>query len=114
MTRPVVAYTNYTNIDAGFMRPYERGDRLVRGWSGDIVLYSPEMTAEAIYTIHNHDDRPDGQMCPSMSVGDVVIIGEIALSVDMIGFVRVEVDHDDLITDRTWREMWDEKRRAAG
>jgi hypothetical protein len=29
-----LAYTNYTNVDTGFVRPYERGDRLVRGHAG--------------------------------------------------------------------------------
>ena len=32
-----IGYTNYTNLDACFSRPYECGDRLVRGYSGTIV-----------------------------------------------------------------------------
>lgn len=100
-------YTNYSNLDASFMRPYEPGDRLVKGWTGETDLAFPhEMRAlEEIYFRHNHDDRPDGQMCPSMSIGDVVIVGEGAWSVDHIGFVPVTVDPADLITDRTWSEV---------
>ena len=37
-----------------------------------------------------------------MSVGDVVMFGEVAISVDGIGFARVDVDPGDLIVDRTW------------
>jgi hypothetical protein len=36
-----LAYTNYTNIDAGYLRPYESGDRLVRGYSGTIESTRP-------------------------------------------------------------------------
>jgi hypothetical protein len=104
-------YTNYTNLDARFARSYEHGDRLVKGWTGHIALDA--MTTEAaldacerIYVLHNRDDRPDGLLCPSLSIGDVTIIGdEAAFSVDDIGFKAVAVDRADLITDRTWREV---------
>ena len=109
-----VAYTNYTNIDAGFFRPYEPGDRLVRGWTGTVEVArghritgdgSLMAAAEVLFARHNRDDRPDGQMCPSMSIGDVILFGEVGLSVDHIGFVVVRVDPTDLITDRTWVEI---------
>jgi hypothetical protein len=102
-------YTNYTNIDASFCRPYEPGDRLVKGWSGEIdmiwITGGFDEVVEVIYSLHNRDDRPDGRLCPSMSIGDVVIVGEIAVSVASIGFVRVAVDPADLIVDRTWTEV---------
>jgi hypothetical protein len=44
--------------------------------------------AERLFARHNRDHRPDGQLCPSMSVGDVIVIGE---------------DPDDLIVARPWR-----------
>lgn len=101
-----VRYTNYTNIDASFCRPYEPGDRLVKGWTGD-VDWNPSsiVMLEILFAKHNRDDRPDGRLCPSMSIGDVVIIGEVAHSVDSVGFVAVSVDPADLITDRTWTEV---------
>ena len=103
----ILIYTNFTNIDASFIRPYEPGDRLVQGWTGEVEIDSDnfDRLVEVIYARHNRDDRPDGRLCPSMSIGDVIIIGETALSVASIGFVRVAVDPADLITDRTWTEM---------
>ena len=101
-------YTNWTNLDAEFNRPYERGDRLVRGWSGELVVAAgPPLVelAEEVFARHNRDDRPDGQLCPSMSIGDVVVFGEVALSVDRRGFVRVALDAADLITGQCWSQM---------
>jgi hypothetical protein len=96
-------YTNYTNLDARFSRTYEPGDRLVKGWSDRIGAYwlsggddSLNDLAEIVYGIHNRDDRPDGQLCPAMSVGDVVVIGEVALSVDRAGFKIVQLDANDI------------------
>lgn len=103
-----LTYTNYTNIDASYCRPYEPGDRLVKGWTGEIdPRFDCEIqeTAEAIFAKHNADDRPDGQLCPSMSIGDVVVIEETALSAASMGFVFVTLDPADLITDRTWSEV---------
>lgn len=106
----MIRYTNYTNLDTSYVRPYEPGDRLVRGWEDEIDL--DEVPAgntivllEHLFARHNHDDRPDGQLCPSMSVGDVVVLGESAWSVDSCGFVQVTPRVVDLITDRTWREV---------
>jgi hypothetical protein len=99
-------YTNYTNIDACFLRPYQPGDRLVRGWSGEIPdSIDCKHAAEAVFELHNRDDRPDGQMCPSMSVGDVVVVGEVALSVDQRDWKQVNIDPADVITGRTWYEV---------
>jgi hypothetical protein len=106
-----VNYTNYTNLDSHYSRTYEPGDRLVRGWTGIIdrrdVSFANGLLeiAEEVFARHNHDDRPDGQLCPSMSVGDVVIIGEVALSVASTGWKQVDVQLDDLITDIAWKDI---------
>ena len=108
-----LAYTSYTNVDAGFLRPYERGDRLVRGYTGVVDVDEADdvgAVAERLFARHNRDDRPDGQLCPAMSVGDVIVIGEVAVSVAGVGFQLVDVDSDDLIVDRTWRQVIDEPR----
>lgn len=111
------AYTNYTNVDAGYLRPYVPGDRLVRGYSGTIDVDPTEaatVIAERLFVRHNRDDRPDAPLCPSMSVGDVVVIGEIALSVAGCGFEQVVVDAGDLIVDRNWRDVIDEPPARPG
>jgi hypothetical protein len=106
-----VTYTNYTNLDARFSTPYQHGHRLVRGHTGtvdadgDITAKVLSRLCEVVFARHNRDDRPDGQLCPSMSVGDVVVFGESAFSVDSVGFVAVDLDPADLIVDRTWAEM---------
>ncbi len=106
-----LAYTNYTNVDADYLRPYQSGDPLVRGYSGTIDIDLTEQVAviaERLFVLHNRDDRPDALLCPSMSVGDVVVIGEIAMSVAGCGFDQVVVDREDIIVDRNWREVIDE------
>ena len=110
-----MAYTNFSNVDARFGRPYERGDRLVRGHRGTIDVEGAEpidAIADRLFACHNADDRPDGQRCPSMSVGDVVVIGETAVSVEDVGWCRVVVDPADVIVDRSWAER--RRRTKAG
>jgi hypothetical protein len=103
-----VIYVCWTNLDGGRLRPYRPGDRLVRGWTGVLDQLDPapklDTLAEIVFVRHNRNDRPDGRLCPSMSVGDVVMFGEAALSVDRIGFAAVNVASADLITDRGWRQ----------
>ena len=97
------------------------GDRLVRGWSGVVVASwsgaGLEAVAEAVFARHNRDDRPDGELCPSMSVGDVIVFGgDVTVSVADVGFVRVVIDQRDLIVNRPWRvEMSDgAQQRSTG
>lgn len=98
-------YTNYTNLDSLYVRTYEPGDRLVQGWSGTVTAERLTDALETVFVRHNRDDRPDGQLCPSLSIGDVVVIGDVAYSVDTFGFTEVTIEPADLITDRTWVEV---------
>lgn len=97
-------YQLYHNETARFGRPYEPGDELTKGYRGEFPPcfsiredLDPQEAhirlAEVIFQKHNRDDRPDGRTAPSLSVGDVVVIGEVALSVASIGweFVTLEV-----------------------
>ena len=104
-----LSYTNYTNVSRPFMRGYEPGDTLIAGWSGTLTVDTTWVTdvkalAERLFVIHNRDDRPDGAMCPSMSVGDVCVIGEIALTVEDIGFQVCTIDRADIDTEHTYRQ----------
>ena len=108
-----VTYTNYANVSRPFMRGYEPGDTLIKGWSGTLDVdngwtVNIHHLAEDVFMRHNRDDRPDGQMCPSMSVGDVVVIGETALTVEDMGFRICTVDAADIDTEHTylqWRDL---------
>ena len=105
-----ISYRNYTNGSHPFMRGYEPGDVLIAGWAGTVTLdesLDVFAAAERVWIRHNRDDRPDGQVCPSMSVGDVVVIGETALTVESCGFSICTVDAAGVVTDRTWRQWID-------
>jgi hypothetical protein len=91
------------NLDAQFCRPYQPGDRLANGYVGRVAVDDLDMLPEMVFAIHNRDDRPDGRSAPSLSVGDVVIVGETAVSVDRFGFVTVNLDTADLL-DIPWLE----------
>ena len=105
-TEPV-RYQLWHNHDAGFWRPYEPGDDIRPGYEGTLEDFpgvgpwgwptaqregtrqSYPAVLEKIWWIHNRDDRPDGQTAWSLSIGDVVVIGECAWSVDHVGFIPV-------------------------
>ena len=96
--------------EKSFLDGYRQGDFLVVGFegeidlSGDITSGSLEKTAEMVFYRHNRDDRPDAETAPSLSVGDVIVFGEIAVSVLPIGFTHVTVDPSDIL-DETFIEF---------
>lgn len=75
-------------------RDFRAGDVLSKGFAGEIDL--PEEAAlapwEPIFARHNRDDRPDGRMFRSLSVGDVVIAGEMAMACCAIGWEPLSAD----------------------
>ena len=100
-------YQIHHNQTSWFMRPYEPGDVLTPGYRGefpacfqlrtDIPLFEAmERLAELVFAKHNRDDRPDRFSAPSLSLGDVITIGEIAFAVDRIGFKRVDLTAADI------------------
>jgi hypothetical protein len=117
-----VPYRVQHNLDAGFMRGYEPGDRLASGFAGIISCppLDPELsplealyqmllgTAEAVFVRHNRDDRPDSGLFPSISVGDVVIFPNtdgvavpVGITIDMVGVHPVALEAADLL-DQDW------------
>ena len=102
-----IEYRNYTNMSGPMRRCYQHGDTLVAGWTGTIAADTLDVhaLAEKVYEDHNHPERPDGQLCPSLSVGDVVIISETAVAVADIGFAVTSIDPADVVTDMTYREF---------
>jgi hypothetical protein len=95
--RTTVDYRILHNLDARFTRPYQHGDRLADGYAGCMTAADLKAVPGEVFATHNRDDRPDGRSAPSLSVGDVIIIGETAVSVDRFGFVAVSLDTADLL-----------------
>lgn len=92
---------------------YRPGDALVRTWQGEIPGNTALDAAWLVVARHNRDDRPDGQLGPSFSSGDVVVLTPIGqrgrnlvafASMDGMEMVQVEppVGYE---TGRTWREV---------
>jgi hypothetical protein len=102
------SYTLWTNVSSGFRRIYQPGDSLVRGFAGVVDAESIADASALLFARHNRDDRPDGQIAPSMSVGDVIEFSECALSVADIGFAVVVIADRDRVTDRSWLEVVDQ------
>lgn len=66
-------YELWHNLSAKFLRGFQPGDYVWRGYRGTIEVPGDQPQAcEAIFARHNQDDRPDGSTAPSLSVGDVV------------------------------------------
>lgn len=89
-----ILYSLLHNADAMFMRPGKVDDRYVRGHVGELHVKdgsTPEQMLESVFALHNWDDRPDAKRRPSLSVGDVVILGlDEYWTVDMTGWKKLE------------------------
>ena len=95
VTHRAVWLANVTGMD-GSKRPaycricedsaYREDDEFVVGWRDDIEAERPEDVPEIMFARHNADSRPSGQTCRSMSVGDVVVVGETAYACEASGF----------------------------
>ena len=95
VTHRAVWLANVTGMD-GSQRPayarigedsaYRVNDEFVVGWWDEIEAERPEDVPEIMFARHNADNRPSGQTCRSMSVGDVVVVGETAYACESGGF----------------------------
>lgn len=91
-------YRIYHNLSRyGRIDGYSSGDTM---WIDPTVYAIADLgddTLDAVYGRHNRDDRPDGQIAPSLSVGDVVAVTDLSpdvstryYAVDSIGFSSVD------------------------
>ena len=99
-TRPTVDATVYLNQSAMFMRGYEPGDTLSQHrWNVPVTIVEPGVDgfgspafwldcAAAVFEFTNTSNFWPGR---SVSVGDVIVFGEIALSVESQGFRPVSI-----------------------
>ncbi|MCL4413426.1 MAG: hypothetical protein M1522_01555 [Actinobacteria bacterium] len=91
---------NVTGVD-GSERPaycriaansaYDPDDTFVIGWSESVEADRIEDVAEIMWMRHNIDNRASGRTCRSMSIGDVVVVGEVAYACESMGFRRLDV-----------------------
>ena len=116
MTTDTFHYRLHHNADSHYMRGFARGDRLLRGYRGSVeVPARPEGhdllgLCSLIFARHNHDDRPDGQQAPSLSIGDVieVHVGGMrwdAYTVEPVGFRKVSMDEAKYVPGATYLEQ---------
>lgn len=106
-------YELFHNLDAGGHWSWKEGDRLARGWSGEVAprlgdddrVSVPE-TLEAVFLLHNADDRPDGQRVWSLSVGDVVVLGETAWTCERRGWQPCSLDESAVVADSNVDDIW--------
>lgn len=109
-------YRLYHNLSSHYARGWETGDKLADGYAGTLPDIDPQgvdvQSVDSclwnIYLTHNDDDRPDGQTAPSLSIGDVIVLGETAFTIDFEGtWHRINLTADDLmgVDYRTAREL---------
>lgn len=82
-------------------------------WSEGIaytVDATPEQALDAVFHRHNMPDRPDGQVAPSLSVGDVIFdvdeSGWQWFAVADIGFMPIDPP-SNIVEAAGWREARD-------
>ena len=89
----------YYNESSRFM-PAEVGDRLRRVVELMIAADEPEEAADVVFRAMNHVDGSEVEMVPdgerSMSVGDVVLIGDVALACEPFGWRRCAVRNQEV------------------
>lgn len=72
----MIRYTLFHNQDAMWSRVGKPEDTYIMGYSGRLYTDEGQIPhiLEHIFARHNADDRPDGKIRPSLSVGDAVVL----------------------------------------
>jgi hypothetical protein len=73
-----VSYWVNANLRDKYFEGYRPSDLVVRAGVIEIEAGDDRTVCERAFALLNRDDRPFGQTAPSMSVGDVVEIDDIA------------------------------------
>lgn len=119
-----VPYSILVNVQydrPGKWHGYVDSDLLCRTWQGEVEVDETQAreidlsdamyhACETLFARHNRDDRPDGQVGPSLSVGDVVVIGETAFSCEPQGWSLLTARPAFVVTDEPWTAV---SRRMA-
>lgn len=83
--RPIPGY--FQHIDG-----YRPDAVMLMSAEGEVPAMEGDVTSalEDLYMRFNDDDRPNGKIANSMSVGDVVKLGDAAFAVEERGFRKLE------------------------
>ena len=71
------------------MDGYRLGDTMKMSWEGTVDAKSHDDQLEYLWVRFNQDDRPNGRIAHSLSVGDVVVLDSEAYRVDAMGFSKL-------------------------
>jgi hypothetical protein len=84
-------WSNVTMRPDQFMSGYQPGDRMFKSWEDKTAPTSePEdVFLEELFCMFNADERPNGKIAHSLSVGDVVVLNDTAYAVKSVGFERL-------------------------
>src|SRR5215467_10138396 len=91
-------YEIWSNVSLRPMRffsGYEPGDKMKKSWEGELdisQLTGGEVTnrlLDWIWHKFNQDDRPNGQIAHSLSIGDVVVLDGEAFAVANVGWTEL-------------------------
>jgi hypothetical protein len=58
--------------------------------------------AERLYDVHSREDDPEGWAFPPITLGDVLVIGDVAVGITEAGVEVVEYDTADVISEADW------------
>lgn len=111
-------YVNVTQLDNGsggpgpyktrlpYFDPYTDTDTMVLCWAGEVEADSIEHATNLCWELLNRDDRPTGNICPSMSIGDVLVFetpdGPVGMACEWSGWRQVKPPTN--IDPRSWKQ----------
>jgi hypothetical protein len=84
---------------------YQPGDPLCLAWEGDTGMNGTdaELCEDLFHLFNAPGARPEGYRGPSMSVGSVVVLGDlahvsnVAYAVDRVGFKQVDITASPIV-----------------
>lgn len=112
-----------TNTRDSFMRGYQPGDPMVRGGHFEVEAWGPIDACNKVWRLANVGDDPDfGTPDPqaveyrenrqrSLSIGDIVVVGEQAYSVEPTCFEPLPEGAQIRVVDGHWMEYDSEGNR---
>jgi|SRR5215472_590320 len=85
-------WSNVAEDPMRFFNGYRQGNPMKKSWEGELEVDQKIETddqLECLFMKFNMDNRPNGKVAHSLSVGDVVVLDGKAYAVQMMGFTPV-------------------------